>query len=160
MEVSNRRHILADLQQEESFVTNLIWLLVVFRVCLHVKKKSFASVENRKPYCLVRRLVLMTRMLSRIDRWLVTNCKYGSGAKFRSLSYFIHIVVSINSNRVCNRQLQLQVCITVALHSSGLIGTASHPVMQKTPIIGFVFENKWHGQFAVRLLLFTICTCV
>ena len=100
----------------------------------------------------------MTRMLSRIDRWLVTNYKYGSGAKFRSLSYFIHNAVSINNNRVCDRQLQLQVCIIVELHSSGLIWMASHPVMQKTPIIGFVFENKLHEQFAVQLLLFTVCT--
>ena len=46
--------------------------------------------------------------------------------------------------------------ITVELHSSGLIGKASHPVMQKTPIIGFVFDNKLHRQFAVRMLLFTI----
>jgi hypothetical protein len=64
-------------------------------------------------------------MLSRKGCWLVTNYTYGSGANCRSLSKFIHTVVSINSNRVCDRQLQLQVCITVELHPSGLIGTAS-----------------------------------
>jgi hypothetical protein len=41
-----------------------------------------------------------------------------------------------------------------------LFGTASHPDMQKIPIIGFFFENRSHWQFEVRLLLFTACTCV
>jgi hypothetical protein len=48
----------------------------------------------------------------------------------------------------------------VELHSPGLIGTARHPDMQKIQIIGFSFENRLHWQFAVRLLLFTVCTCV
>jgi len=42
----------------------------------------------------------------------------------------------------------------------GLIGTTSHPDMHKFRIIGFLFENKPHWQFAVRLLLFTVCTGV
>jgi len=42
----------------------------------------------------------------------------------------------------------------------GLIGTASHPDMQKIKKTKFSFENMLHWQFAVRLLLFTICTCV
>ena len=46
----------------------------------------------------------MTRMFGWIDRWLVTKYKCGSGAKFMSLSYFIHAVVSINNNRLCDRQ--------------------------------------------------------
>jgi len=33
---------------------------------------------------------------------------------------------------------------TVELHVSGLIGTASHPDMQKIRIIGFFFENRLH----------------
>jgi len=49
---------------------------------------------------------------------------------------------------------------TVKLHQSGLSGAASHPDMQKILIIGFFFENKLHWQFAVRLLLFTVCTAV
>ena len=44
---------------------------------------------------------------------------------------------------------------TVELHIPGLIGTASHPDMQKIRIIGFFFENRLHWQFAVRLLPFT-----
>jgi len=48
----------------------------------------------------------------------------------------------------------------VELHLSGLIGTANHSDMQKIPIIGFFFENRLHWQFAVRLLLFTVCICV
>jgi len=36
-------------------------------------------------------------------------------------------------------------CIcTVELHLSGLLGTARHPDMQKTGIIGFLFENRLH----------------
>ena len=54
----------------------------------------------------------------------------------------------------------LQFIITVELHLSGLIGTASHPDMQKVRIIGFFFENRLHSQFEFRLLLFTVCTCV
>jgi len=45
-----------------------------------------------------------------------------------------------------------------ALHLSGIIGTASHPDMQKIRVIGFFFENRLRWQFAVRLLLFTVCT--
>ena len=50
--------------------------------------------------------------------------------------------------------------ITVELHLSGLFGTASHPDTQKIRIIGFFFENRLHWQFEVRLLLYTVCTCV
>jgi len=48
----------------------------------------------------------------------------------------------------------------VELHLSGLIGTASHPDMQKIRIIGFFLENGLHWQFEFRLLLFTVCTWV
>ena len=49
---------------------------------------------------------------------------------------------------------------TIELHLSGLIGTASHADMQKIRIMGFFFENRLHWQFEVRLLLFTVRTCV
>jgi len=49
---------------------------------------------------------------------------------------------------------------TVELHLSGLIWTESHPDKQKIRIIGFFFENRLHSLFVVRLLLFTVCTCV
>jgi hypothetical protein len=45
---------------------------------------------------------------------------------------------------------------TVELHLSGLIGTASHPVMQKIRIIGFFFENGLHWQYEILLSLFTV----
>jgi len=51
-------------------------------------------------------------------------------------------------------------CSTVELHLSGLIGTASHPDMQKIRITGFFFENRLNWHFEVRLLLFTVCTYV
>jgi hypothetical protein len=41
---------------------------------------------------------------------------------------------------------------------SGLIGTASHPDMQKILIIGFISGNGQHWQFEVVLLLFTYVT--
>jgi hypothetical protein len=47
----------------------------------------------------------------------------------------------------------------VELCLSGLIGTASHPDMQKIRIIRFFFENMLHWQFEFRLLLFTVCNC-
>jgi hypothetical protein len=49
-------------------------------------------------------------------------------------------------------------CSAVELHLSGLIGTASHPDMQKIQIIGFFFANRLHWQSEDRLLLFTVCT--
>ena len=49
---------------------------------------------------------------------------------------------------------------TVELHLSRLIGTTSHLDMQKIRIIGIFFENRLNWQFEVRLLLFTVCTCV
>jgi len=49
---------------------------------------------------------------------------------------------------------------TAELHLSGLIETASHPDVQKIRIFGFFFENRLHWQLKVRLLLFTVCTCV
>jgi hypothetical protein len=36
---------------------------------------------------------------------------------------------------------------TALLQSPGLIGTVSHPDMQKIQIIGFFFENRLHWQF-------------
>jgi hypothetical protein len=49
---------------------------------------------------------------------------------------------------------------TAELHLSGLNGRESHPNMQKIRIIGFFFENILYWRFEVRLLLFTVCTCV
>ena len=48
-----------------------------------------------------------------------------------------------------------KVQLTVELHLSRLIGTASHLDMQEIRIIGIIFENRLHWQFEVRL-----CTCV
>jgi len=49
---------------------------------------------------------------------------------------------------------------TAELHLSGLIGTASHPDMQKIRIIGLSFENRLHWQCEVRLFMFTVRTRV
>jgi len=49
---------------------------------------------------------------------------------------------------------------TEELHLSGLIGTASHPVMMKIPNIEFFFENRLNWLFEFRLLLFTLCICL
>jgi hypothetical protein len=50
--------------------------------------------------------------------------------------------------------------VTVELHLFALTGTANQLDMQKIGIIGFLFENGLHRDFEVRLLLFTVCTCV
>jgi len=39
---------------------------------------------------------------------------------------------------------------TVELHLFGLIGTASHPDMHKSRIVGFFFESRLHWQFEVK----------
>ena len=49
---------------------------------------------------------------------------------------------------------------TSELNLSGLIGMPSHLDMQKTRIIGFFSENRIQWQFAVQLLLFTVCTYI
>jgi hypothetical protein len=46
------------------------------------------------------------------------------------------------------------VVVRAELHLSGLMGTASHPVMQKIGIIGFFFENRLHWQFEVENKVF------
>jgi hypothetical protein len=43
----------------------------------------------------------------------------------------------------------MKVIYKVELHLSGLIGTASHSVMQKIRIIEFFFENRSLWQFEV-----------
>jgi hypothetical protein len=43
---------------------------------------------------------------------------------------------------------------------TGSIWTANHPDMQKIRITGLFFENRLLWQSEVRLLLFTVCTCV
>jgi hypothetical protein len=45
--------------------------------------------------------------------------------------------------------------VTVEPHLSGLIGAASHSVIQKIRIIGFFFENRLNWQSEFRLLQFT-----
>jgi hypothetical protein len=54
----------------------------------------------------------------------------------------------------------LQGQCTVELHLSGLIRSAKQPDMEKIRIIGFFLENKLHWQFEVRLLQFTVYTCI
>ena len=49
---------------------------------------------------------------------------------------------------------------TVELRLSELISTKRHPDVLKIQAVGFLFENRVHWQFAVRLLLFIECTCV
>ena len=50
--------------------------------------------------------------------------------------------------------------MTVEPHLYKLIGKASHPDKQIIWIIEFVFKNRLHWQFGVRLLHFTVCTCL
>jgi len=82
--------------------------------------------------------------------------KSNSYKAFRSGSWFaiygLSWIALSHSNRIYVR--------TTELHLSGLIGTARHPDMQKVRIIGLLFGNTLHCQSEVRLLLFTVCTCV
>jgi hypothetical protein len=48
----------------------------------------------------------------------------------------------------------------VELCLSGLTGTARRPVVWKSRMIGFFFEDRLNRQFEVRLLIFTVCTWV
>ena len=45
---------------------------------------------------------------------------------------------------------EINITHTLELHLSGLIGTDSHPDMQKIRMIGFFFENRLHWQFEVE----------
>ena len=49
---------------------------------------------------------------------------------------------------------------TVEIRLCGLIWTVSHSELHKIQIIRFFFENRLRCQFAVRLLLCTVCSCV
>ena len=49
---------------------------------------------------------------------------------------------------------------TVELHLSELIVTVKLQDLHTIRTIGFFFENRLHWQLEVRLLLFTVCTCV
>jgi hypothetical protein len=40
----------------------------------------------------------------------------------------------------------------IKISSTGLIGAASHPDMQKIWITGLFFENRLHWQFEIQLL--------
>jgi hypothetical protein len=68
------------------------------------------------------------------------------------------ICLHVDSLHPCNRIHPVP--RKVQFHLYGLIGTASHPDKQKSEIIGFFFENKLLWQSELRLLLFTVCTCV
>jgi hypothetical protein len=48
----------------------------------------------------------------------------------------------------------------VELHLSELIGTVSHPDMQKIRTVGFNYKNRLRWQFKFRLLLFIICKAI
>jgi len=50
--------------------------------------------------------------------------------------------------------------IVEQIHLYELIGTASQTDMQKIRLIGVFFEYWLRWQFDVRLLLFTVRTCV
>jgi hypothetical protein len=58
-----------------------------------------------------------------------------------------NLSTGIASGRLVTRPSELH---TVELRSSGLIGVAIHPDMQKIRIIGFFFEKSLHGQFEVE----------
>ena len=99
--------------------------------------------------------------------------------KFRHISqYFIkiHLIIHLKYNNYNNNtefiylglvlpsnQYQFVTAVTlntIQLLICGLIGTASHPDVQKIRIIGFFFENRLQWLFEVRLLLCTVCTAV
>ena len=67
--------------------------------------------------------------------------------------------VDVNQQHV-RQPSTLQKVDRVELHLSGLIGTPSHPDMQKPRIIGLFFENRLQLQSEVQLLLFTVRTSV
>jgi len=81
---------------------------------------------NSKKYCA---LSTETWMMCNNTMWLTTQYLF-----FGVLAPFI-------CAEIC---LIKTVQRTVALHLSGLLGTAKHPVMQKIRIIGFFSDNSLH----------------
>jgi hypothetical protein len=65
-------------------------------------------------------------------------------AGFDSITLQVEIVV--DTVALC----QVFLLVQSLLYLSGLIGTASHPYMQKIRIIGFFFENRLLWQFEVE----------
>ena len=49
---------------------------------------------------------------------------------------------------------------TVELYLSVLSGMANYPYKQNIQVIELFFVYRLHWQLEVRLLLFTLCTCV
>ena len=43
---------------------------------------------------------------------------------------------------------------TAELHLTGLTGTTSHPHMQETRIIGFLYENRLYWQYEVEINIY------
>jgi hypothetical protein len=99
--------------------------------------------------------------------------------KFRHISQYIikiHLIIHLKYNNYNNNtefiflgsvlpsnQFQFVTVVTlntIQLLIGRLIGTASHPDVQKIRIIGFFFENRLQWLFEVRLLLCTVCTAV
>jgi hypothetical protein len=75
---------------------------------------------------------------------------------------FICRQLSVNPVEIiCNYIMEMAYIKTrVELYLSGLIGTARHLDVQNIRIIGVFFEIRLHWQSEVRLLHFTVCTCV
>ena len=91
-----------------------------------------------------------------------SRCAYSSSAlRFMDLCCFQRSSSGILQRFLATSTLLLrQFLTTVGLHLSAWNRTASHLDMRKIQIIGFFFENGLNWPFEVRLLLFTVCTCV
>jgi hypothetical protein len=82
-----------------------------------------------------------------LGRLVFFNCSHPDVFSLIYLKYTVAISNIATDFLPEHIKLRTAVSITVQLHLSRLIGTASYPDMQKIRIIGFFFENLLHWQF-------------
>jgi len=94
---------------------------------------------------------------SHVLQYSAVSCNYESEGSLYLCSYSKLVLWDTTVNVF---HLNISAQRTAELHLSGLTGTKSHPDMKEMWVIGFLLENKLPWQFEVRLLLFTVCTCI
>jgi hypothetical protein len=74
-------------------------------------------------------------------------CLRGHDSSVTCLPHYHVICALVVWGRADGLKLRIRTANTIELHLSVLIGTASHPDMQKIRIIGFFFEVSYMGSY-------------
>ena len=107
-----------------------------------------------RAYVATIRLVLNPHLRESHMRFIKIQAHRTPALSLLASCILIYLVYMVPPQMKClHPQLTTAFTNTEELHSSGLIGTASHSDMQNIRIIGFFFENWLHWRFEDRLLL-------